>query len=180
MAQRKAISKKLRFNIFKRDEFTCQYCGETPPKTVLEIDHIMPVSKGGDNSEENLITSCYSCNRGKGAETIDVAPISNNEKLRIKQERLAQYSAYLDVVQGIDNFYDELIDRVECVLSEAFDGYVFKERFRRVSVRRFIDELGVELVIDNMCHACNRVYDPEGCISYFCKMCWNQIKETRK
>ena len=47
MGKRKPISKKLRFEIFKRDKFTCQYCGKMAPDVVLEVDHIKPVCKGG-------------------------------------------------------------------------------------------------------------------------------------
>mgnify|MGYP003405974009 CR=1 FL=1 len=54
MAQkRKTISKKIRFEVFKRDNFTCQYCGRMAPDVVLEVDHINPVSKGGDNDISN-------------------------------------------------------------------------------------------------------------------------------
>jgi 5-methylcytosine-specific restriction endonuclease McrA len=55
MAERKPMSKKLRFEVFKRDSFTCQYCGKTPPLVVLEVDHIHPVSKGGSCGMDNLI-----------------------------------------------------------------------------------------------------------------------------
>lgn len=61
------ISSKLRFDIFKRDNFTCQYCGKRTPEVILEIDHVIPKSKGGSDEPENLITSCFECNRGKGA-----------------------------------------------------------------------------------------------------------------
>ena len=60
-----SLSKKTRFEIFKRDGFTCQYCGQRPPEVVLEVDHIHPSSKGGSDEELNLITSCFDCNRGK-------------------------------------------------------------------------------------------------------------------
>lgn len=46
---RTPISKKLRFEVFKRDKFACNYCGKQAPNVVLEIDHIEPVSKGGTN-----------------------------------------------------------------------------------------------------------------------------------
>ena len=63
---RKPISSGLRFRIFQRDGFECFYCGKAPPQTELQIDHIIPVSKGGTNSVENLVTACAECNRGKG------------------------------------------------------------------------------------------------------------------
>ena len=61
-----APSLKLRFKIFNRDNFTCQYCGRTIKDGIkLEIDHILPVSKDGKTTSKNLITSCFDCNRGK-------------------------------------------------------------------------------------------------------------------
>jgi 5-methylcytosine-specific restriction endonuclease McrA len=42
-----AISKKIRFEVFKRDSFICQYCGRSAPNVTLEVDHIEPISKGG-------------------------------------------------------------------------------------------------------------------------------------
>ena len=65
MAKRKNLSKSVRFEVFKRDSFKCQYCGKSAPDVVLEVDHIIPVSKGGDNDISNLITACFDCNRGK-------------------------------------------------------------------------------------------------------------------
>ena len=56
------ITPELREKIFQRDHYTCQYCGRTFPNVAL---HIIPVSKGGLNNEENLITSCMLCNRRK-------------------------------------------------------------------------------------------------------------------
>lgn len=50
MSKRKSISKKLRFEVFKRDSFTCQYCGKMAPDVVLEVDHINPVASGGENN----------------------------------------------------------------------------------------------------------------------------------
>lgn len=63
--QRKGIPKRLRYLVFKRDDFRCRYCGATPPGVVLHLDHIVPVSKGGPDTFENLITSCADCNLGK-------------------------------------------------------------------------------------------------------------------
>jgi len=58
---------KLRFEIFKRDNFTCQYCGRNvkEDKIKLHCDHIIPKNKGGKFKEDNLITSCQECNLGK-------------------------------------------------------------------------------------------------------------------
>ncbi|GAK59980.1 hypothetical protein U27_06967 [Candidatus Vecturithrix granuli] len=65
--RREGMSKKLRWAVFARDDFTCQYCGRKPPDVILEADHKISVKNGGVTSLENLITSCETCNRGKGA-----------------------------------------------------------------------------------------------------------------
>lgn len=56
-----------RWEILQRDNFTCRYCGQFAPNVVLEVDHVTPVCEGGDDSPDNLVTSCRSCNRGKEA-----------------------------------------------------------------------------------------------------------------
>ena len=95
--RRKSISPKTRFEVFKRDGFTCKYCGRRSPDTVLEVDHVTPVSSGGHNGQENLVTSCFYCNRGKGAsgihhgERIDEFCWRTSEMLRKEGERLYTY-----------------------------------------------------------------------------------------
>ena len=68
--QRALMTSKLREHIKERDHFTCRICGlsvEQEPHLLLEIDHIVPVSKGGLTTEDNLQTLCWRCNRSKGA-----------------------------------------------------------------------------------------------------------------
>lgn len=54
---------EIRSRIFKRDDYTCRYCGERGKK--LECDHVVPVSRGGGHDDSNLVTSCFACNRSK-------------------------------------------------------------------------------------------------------------------
>ena len=63
----KSLWAAIRDRIFKRDDYTCGYCGARGGK--LECDHKHPVSKGGTNDETNLITACFKCNRAKHART---------------------------------------------------------------------------------------------------------------
>ena len=64
----------LRFEVFKRDEFKCQYCGRSPKTDgiVLELDHVTPVCDGGRMEISNLVTSCRDCNRGKGSIPLEI------------------------------------------------------------------------------------------------------------
>ena len=62
-----------RFNVFLRDAFTCQYCGDPFPSEALTFDHIVPRSRGGHTSWENVVTSCELCNLKKGNQSLEVA-----------------------------------------------------------------------------------------------------------
>ncbi|MCX5749032.1 MAG: HNH endonuclease [Candidatus Saganbacteria bacterium] len=66
---KREISDRLRFRILLRDGFTCRKCGRSPlknPGIELHVDHILPWSKGGETTIENLETKCEKCNLGKG------------------------------------------------------------------------------------------------------------------
>ena len=58
-----------RANIYARDEYTCQYCGDTLPAGELTFDHVIPVAHGGRKDWENIVTCCVTCNRDKGGRT---------------------------------------------------------------------------------------------------------------
>lgn len=58
-----------RINLMGRDAFQCQYCGLRPPRSELNLDHVVPRSLGGRSTWENVVTSCVECNRRKGGRT---------------------------------------------------------------------------------------------------------------
>ena len=62
----KARPLRLRFFVLEKSNFSCVYCGRKAPEVQLEIEHIIPKSKGGTNKIENLVASCTECNLEKG------------------------------------------------------------------------------------------------------------------
>ena len=93
-----SVSKKTRFEVFKRDGFTCQYCGKVPPDIMLECDHIHPVAENGTDDLDNLITACFDCNRGKSDRLLSVIPATVAERLVLlkeKEEQLKEYNELL-------------------------------------------------------------------------------------
>lgn len=71
--QRALMTSSLRKKIIKRDNCTCKMCGastKAEPNLLLEVDHIIPISKGGLTTEENLQTLCWKCNRSKGSKIL--------------------------------------------------------------------------------------------------------------
>jgi 5-methylcytosine-specific restriction endonuclease McrA len=64
-----------RRNLYRRDAFTCQYCGAQPGTELLSIDHVMPRSRGGRSTWENCVLSCIDCNKRKANRTLVEAGI---------------------------------------------------------------------------------------------------------
>lgn len=60
------IAPAVRFAVFQRDAFTCQYCGRSAPKVQLHADHRISRANGGSDEMDNLVTACSECNYGKG------------------------------------------------------------------------------------------------------------------
>ena len=71
--QTRALSRK---NILLRDRNTCQFCSRTLPASELTLDHVVPRSRGGRSSWENLVACCYQCNNSKGDRTPEEAGIA--------------------------------------------------------------------------------------------------------
>lgn len=62
-----AVSKRTRYEVLKRDNHTCRYCGGTAPDAILTVDHVTPVALGGTDDPSNLVAACRDCNYGKSS-----------------------------------------------------------------------------------------------------------------
>ncbi|HJY29216.1 MAG TPA: HNH endonuclease [Pyrinomonadaceae bacterium] len=89
--RRREASSMRRLRIYMRDKFRCQYCGEKRTAGELTLDHILPRSRGGDNSPVNVVTACVACNNRKGDRTPAEARmplLTSQSALRVKLERV--------------------------------------------------------------------------------------------
>jgi len=171
------ISKKTRFEVFKRDGFQCAYCGKTPPEVTLEVDHIEPISKGGKDDINNLLTACFDCNRGKTNIKLDKIPAKLNENLEVLREKEEQLKAYRNFVIKIEKRIQSDIEKINEVYKEYFPGWAFSERFKNASLKTFLKHLLLNEIIDCLHIACSKK-DRNNAIPYFCGICWNKIKGT--
>lgn len=172
--KRKGISKKTRFEVFKRDSFVCQYCGAHPPSVILHVDHILAVAKGGSNSIDNLITACQPCNLGKGARDLKVAPKKLTEKIEESREREEQLLGYQQLLEGKRN---RLEDEVWKIVDVIYPGSTEVSRDSFASIYRFIERLGCFDVLEAADIAMSGHVVPRNRFRYFCGVCWNKIRK---
>lgn len=176
MSERVAISKRTRFEIFKRDAFTCQYCGAHPPQVILHVDHILAVAEGGGSESDNLITACLECNLGKGAKSLGLIPQPLGEKAKETAEREEQVAGYQAIMAAKRARLDADATEVTAVYERFVPGYTLNES-GLISVRRFIESLGKDVVVDAMEIACNRMaWKDHRIFRYFCGVCWKRIR----
>ena len=138
MGKRKPISKSLRFEVFKRDSFKCQYCGASAPDVILEVDHIVPVAEGGENDMMNLITSCRDCNRGKGKKKL-----ADRQALN---ERRQQMEMMLQWKCDMLNFESEMVNAID-LLIYSMTNWAMSD-FARQKTRRLISQFSFDEVYD--------------------------------
>jgi 5-methylcytosine-specific restriction endonuclease McrA len=89
--KRREQSSMRRLRIYMRDKYRCQYCGERKSVVELTLDHILPRSRGGDNSPINVVTACVKCNNRKSNRTPEEARmplLTSQTALRVKLERV--------------------------------------------------------------------------------------------
>lgn len=174
---RKAITKRVRFEIFKRDSFTCQYCSLKPPDVPIEIDHIVPVSKGGTNDDDNLITACFNFNRGKS--NIELLSVPEKTANKIEKMKLAQkqYKDFSKILQKNEHQLNQEVKAIDNLYSNFFNGWEFNERFK-ISVKNFIKKLDYATVYSAMETACFKVKNEDKALKYFCGICWTKIREN--
>lgn len=146
--KRDGITKKMRFEVFKRDSFRCQYCGRQAPDVILEVDHIHPVAEGGKTTMLNLITSCRDCNRGKGKHKLsDNAEIlKQKEELNALNERRLQMEMIVQWKKELQDLLDREVELVESVLVTD-PSYCLTENARR-KVRTLIKQFGFNEVYE--------------------------------
>lgn len=104
MKKREGLSKKIRFEVFKRDSFACQYCGSKAPEVVLHVDHVIAVANGGTDSIANLITACEACNGGKGARELSDDSVLQKQRRQLDElnERRIQLEMMAEWRRGLD------------------------------------------------------------------------------
>lgn len=185
MATRKPLSKRTRFEVFKRDDFQCRYCGARAPSVLLHIDHVVAIANGGTNSIENLISACETCNLGKAARPLGdkspPIPQSAAETLAGRAEQLEAYrQAMSDWIEQQQSFRDDLAVAVYNAIWGHEDPGKMLPVESAVQAVAFVERLGFKKVLDLASvtgRRSNQFYSWHKAWKYFCGCCWRAIRE---
>lgn len=179
-----AVSTRTRFEVFKRDKFTCQYCGRTPPTVILHVDHVVATANGGTDAPINLVTACQDCNLGKSDVPLDQVTRPLADQIAEAKERREQVEAFNQFLADARADEDDAIETLGVHWFHSFmDGeWVFGSSSRINSIRTFLRRLPFERIKEAMDIAESRISvfgrDDNKRWRYFCGVCWNMIREA--
>lgn len=150
--KRKSISKRTRFEVFKRDSFKCQYCGAAAPEVILQIDHIDPVAHGGNQTDiVNLITSCISCNSGKSDKRLSDNTAMNKRKAQLDdlQERREQLEMMSEWQLGLLDLSSLEVQQCSELWSQVTGGCYLTDKGTEI-LRGYLSKFGQLEVMEAM------------------------------
>lgn len=171
------VSRRLRFEILRRDAHACRYCGAKAPDVKLAVDHVIPTSLGGDDDPTNLVTACVDCNSGKASIAPDSALVADvaADALRwadamslAAQERR---TAWAMVDYTIRAFETEWVEW----------GDMPRQADWRSSIERFIaNGLGEGDLVRFVRVAMESNVSARDTWRYFCGCCWNEVADRQE
>lgn len=172
-----AISKRLRYEILRRDNHACRYCGRAAPDVKLHIDHVIPVSLGGaEKDPANLVTSCAECNGGKTSSAPDQTVVADIKESAAKWKSAitqAAEEARADVT-GRSELYEAVVNAWPNFHRNKIP-HDFTETVDQFIAAGLPDEVIVEM--SRLAGAKPSIYNRW---AYFCGCCWTKIRQLQE
>jgi hypothetical protein len=170
------VTKRVRFEILRRDGFTCRYCGSSAPDVKLAVDHVTPTALGGTDDPSNLVTACVDCNAGKASTAVDSVLVG---AVADDAERWA--AAIREVARQQQAVAEEAAARVEpfraAWLSWDAEGTYLPGDWRPTIEGWLASGLTVDEAIQALSLAvANRGVRDDGVFAYTCGIVRNKIK----
>lgn len=176
-----AISRRLRYEVLRRDNHACRYWGACAPDAALTVDHVVPVALGGGDEPSNLVAACKDCNAGKSASNPDgplVADVRRDAErwafamkhvVQTHAETLGRLNAYLDDVDTV--WCEWKVTATQKELPRPADWRGSAETFMRnhVSIEEW--EYAVRRAMEH------RKLSPDAIWTYTCGVLWRRIRE---
>lgn len=189
-----AVSKRLRFEVLKRDNHTCRYCGRSVPDVKLTVDHVVPETLGGSDDPSNLVAACAACNAGKSSVPADAPLVEDVANDAVRWARAIRRAAEIDRQKRSDDrrFVGEFCIRITdiakadpseetyCIPDLTARAVGGAEGLQRTVVQ--FRECGLDL--DDLEYAfrkatSNRMIDDQHNWKYFCGICWRMVEDRQ-
>lgn len=174
-----AVSKRLRFEVLRRDGFACRYCG-VKPEDGLVIDHVIPEALGGKTDASNLVAACFDCNSGKASTHPDEDVIRDVEHAAEEWRAAMQLAA--EELDGRTLERMAAVKAVDAAWSEWNTGGrpVPRPRDWSRSVEHFLTAgLTAPKLEELVLVAMNSRADAAGTWRYFCGCAWTAIRQLQ-
>lgn len=179
-----AISKRLRFEILRRDNYTCRYCGASAPDVKLVVDHVKPEALGGQTVPENLVTACEPCNSGKTSIAPD-SPLVDDVQADAQRWGAAMARA-AELLGKQDAAADRYAESFRLVWMNYTVGSTEEKvplpddwpetlgRFYKAGLPQNVVTMAVATAMGNSKVTVENVF------RYFCGVCWNRVAEMQE
>ena len=175
-----AVSKRLRYEILRRDNHTCRYCGAAAPDVPLRVDHVTPVALGGTDEPTNLATSCEPCNSGKSSASPDAHHVAN-----VSDDALRWADAMKQAAENLRAQETPKLEYRDAFLAEWNRWHLGKDEDKKVPLpndwKQAMDRFRVagiptwmwaDIVDIGMA---NEKVKPENTFRYICGIAWNKV-----
>ena len=179
-----AISRRLRYEVLRRDSYTCRYCGAKAPDVKMTVDHVVPVALGGTDEPANLVAACGDCNGGKTSSSPDAPLVADvaADALRWSQamaaaagEMLAKASGDVDARAHFEHVwsrYGSGPKREPLPKDPGWQNTV--DNLLRAGLPMAVLEECVEVAMGQ------RRVSAENVFRYMCGVAWRKVRELRE
>lgn len=176
-----AVSKRTRYEVLRRDNHSCRYCGATAPDAKLTVDHVTPVALGGTDNPDNLVAACRDCNYGKASTSPDSPLVADVAQLALHWKSAQEEAARIRLADRRKrNAYVKRYEkawRAQDFGSEEPRYTHPRPRGWEASIWEFYAAgLPVSEVEDAVVIACgNTRISMDDVWRYFCGVCWRKL-----
>lgn len=180
-----ALSRRLRFEILRRDNHTCRYCGRSAPEVRLHVDHVTPVALGGNDDPSNLATSCEDCNGGKSSMAPDQKIVDDVSEDALRWSKAMADVAEIRTREQRDNaeiwdWFNEIWCRWtdwrgDPLPADESGGY-------GMTIQKFLAAGLTKSEIEHLVHVAMgaKHINNKQKWKYFCGCCWRRIRENQE
>lgn len=175
-----AVTKRVRFEVLKRDNHACRYCGSMAPDVALTVDHVVPVALGGSDKPDNLVAACKDCNAGKASTSPTAEMVADVSQQALQWGRaIARFNQIRSLDRVERDEYVSTFDELWGIWTWGDGNKIPRASDWVVSLWQWhAAGLPIEEIDDAIIVACsnNRVH-VDSTWRYFCGVVWRKLEE---